>query len=305
MPNRNNRNTHSSNRPHAAHSHVQTHHSTPHPMVHHHDEHSTHHRHSNAHHSSRVIRELHRPPRDYRTHPMEFGNRHHDEHLASANRHSNAHHSSPVIRELHRSVRNYSTHPMEIPHPQAKQSFSSRNPLGKLPYYDDLSSKTSDVYPRSKGVSDDIILQKAGNRIGGEIKISIDDGTFQNACALCMSYILQQNGYRISPTDGYAPKGADGLRYLVRVLQIAEFIIKKFGPPTQTLTYLKDGREIRGKTGLLIFYVERWDNAKGHVTLWDGKDCYDHCYFQDNLDEENSTGKVVKVLFWELKRRKR
>lgn len=205
---------------------------------------------------------------------------------------------------MHRPPRDYRTHPMEIPHPDAKHSSPIARHFGQLPYYEDLSSKTSAVYPKGKGVSDDIILEKAGNKIGGEIKVNIDNGTFENACAIRMSYILQQNGYRISSQDGYAPKGADGLGYLVRVLEIAQFIIKHFGPPTKTLTYLKSGREIAGKKGLLIFYVEHLKNAKGHVTLWDGQHCYDHCYFQNDLDKEDSTGKVVKILFWELKSRK-
>lgn len=79
MPNRDNRYTPSHSRPHTQHPHTPAHPSTRH----------------SAHHSSPVIRELHRPPRDYRTQPMELGRRHYDEH---SDRHSATHHSSPIMR---------------------------------------------------------------------------------------------------------------------------------------------------------------------------------------------------------------
>lgn len=307
MPNRNNRNTHSSNRPHAAHSHVQTHHSTSHPTAHHHDEHSTHHRHSNANHSSPVIRELHRPPRDYRTHPMEFGNRHHDEHSASANRHSTAHHSSPVIRELHRPVRNYSTHPMEIPHPQAKQSFSSRNQLGKLPSFNALWKAAHEVYPVGQGKDDDYILNLDANVIGGKVAFNLwknpktGKRIYENACAIRMSRILQKNGYRIPKAGfGKTSSGADGLWYLVLVADMIKYIETIWkNIPSIKLHNLRDDREIRGKTGLLIFTVDFGD-ASGHVTLWNKTTCYDKCYFQNNLDRNHPGNTVSEIRFWEL-----
>lgn len=68
---------------------------------------------------------------------------------------------------------------------------------------------------------------------------------------------------------------------------------------------LKDASEIQGKRGLLIFTVINWDNAGGHVTLWDKDHCYDHCYFQDELNENHRNDppplpKVTEIRFWEI-----
>jgi hypothetical protein len=42
--------------------------------------------------------------------------------------------------------------------------------------------------------------------------------------------------------------------------------------------------------------VAGWDNASGHAPLWDGKHCYDHCYF----NERGANYQTSRALFWSL-----
>lgn len=130
---------------------------------------------------------------------------------------------------------------------------------------------------------------------------------YENACAIRMSYILQKNGYRIPKTGfGKTSSGADKLWYLVLVVDMIRYIETIWKDyPSIKLHNLKDPSEIKGKKGLLIFTVINWNNAGGHVTLWDGKDCYDHCYFQNELDENHRNDKpplpkVTEIRFWEM-----
>lgn len=52
-----------------------------------------------------------------------------------------------------------------------------------------------------------------------------------------------------------------------------------------------------GKTGVLIFDVSGWGDASGHVTLWNGRDCGDTCYFV----HDQPGVRTIEVMFWELK----
>ena len=38
-------------------------------------------------------------------------------------------------------------------------------------------------------------------------------------------------------------------------------------------------QELFKQRGLLVFDVRIWSDASGHVTLWNGTACSDHCYF--------------------------
>lgn len=124
-------------------------------------------------------------------------------------------------------------------------------------------------------------LADVANTIGGLVKQNIDAQTFKNGCALRMSHSLL-NASKASITHGTRWKtsaGADSKRYIVKVKDMIEFLTDGFGPPD-----LRSGRPaaskiFNGKQGIIAFAVGQWDDATGHVTLWDGKTCADHCYF--------------------------
>lgn len=55
--------------------------------------------------------------------------------------------------------------------------------------------------------------------------------------------------------------------------------------------------DFKGLKGILVFSVTGWGDATGHVTLWNGSDCGDHCYFVHDQPSVSTT----LVQFWELK----
>ena len=126
---------------------------------------------------------------------------------------------------------------------------------------------------------------------------------YENACALRLSQAFNNGGLTITAqAKGYKVKGGDGKLYLLRVNDMIQFVLANFGKPD--LVIAPNGKniiaEFRGKRGVLIFQVKGWNNATGHVTLWDGADCGDHCYFE----HETLFGigpETTKISFWELK----
>ncbi|WP_288384156.1 T6SS effector amidase Tae4 family protein [uncultured Acinetobacter sp.] len=55
--------------------------------------------------------------------------------------------------------------------------------------------------------------------------------------------------------------------------------------------------QLVNKKGIIIFKVSGWGDASGHVTLWNGNDCGDSCYFTHNQPNVITT----EILFWNLK----
>jgi len=141
-------------------------------------------------------------------------------------------------------------------------------------------------------------IYKGGNfkhvadTIGGKVKLNIDNGTFENLCAVRMSYVLNKCGITILKADGATSGGQDGQRYLYRVSDLRSFLTRKFGQPDLTDSSPSHSALI-GKKGIIIFEAH-FSNATGHVTLWGGgnseKDCSDKCYFPSS----------TKVYLWEL-----
>ncbi|ASK27256.1 hypothetical protein BG910_05425 [Neisseria chenwenguii] len=45
---------------------------------------------------------------------------------------------------------------------------------------------------------------------------------------------------------------------------------------------------------MIAFVITGWNDATGHITLWNDYECGDKCYFQP------SNAKLVRILFWRL-----
>lgn len=96
--------------------------------------------------------------------------------------------------------------------------------------------------------------------------------------------------------------------YYMRVSDIILFLEKNFGVADEEFT---DGilarDELIGKKGIVVFTIEGWGDATGHVALWDGSAFADGAaddYFNLVNDPSlNRGGRVTlkKVRFWELK----
>ena len=51
-----------------------------------------------------------------------------------------------------------------------------------------------------------------------------------------------------------------------------------YGQPDKTVVN-PTVHDFKGLNGILVFNVNGWNDASGHVTLWNGSACSDHCYF--------------------------
>lgn len=53
---------------------------------------------------------------------------------------------------------------------------------------------------------------------------------------------------------------------------------------------------LAGCKGVVLFEVSGWSDVQGHATLFNGRVCYDHCYF----NEPGSTYRTDRANFWSL-----
>lgn len=70
------------------------------------------------------------------------------------------------------------------------------------------------------------------------------------------------------------------------------YLEKVLGKPDLIAT-VNYGKTFAGKKGIILFEVNGWIDATGHVTLWDGNTCMynDDCYFE----------RSKRVMLWILK----
>ncbi|GAA5787401.1 type VI secretion system amidase effector protein Tae4 [Chitiniphilus shinanonensis] len=123
---------------------------------------------------------------------------------------------------------------------------------------------------------------------------------YANACALRLSRAFNYGGLTIQRGPGaYKLRGGDGKAYIMRVSDMLPFVKQQFGTPDLTIRGSAQSQmaQLAGKKGIVNFAVSGWNDATGHVTLWNGRDCGDHCYFVHDQPGVTTT----EVLYWELK----
>lgn len=139
--------------------------------------------------------------------------------------------------------------------------------------------------------------------VGGQALALFQDNPtgYANACALRLSKALNYGGMPIKQTTkGYKVKGGDNKIYLLRVKEMIAFIENNLGKADVTLQPKNNqdvSSQLVNKKGIIIFKVSGWGDASGHVTLWNGNDCGDSCYFTHNQPNVITT----EILFWNLK----
>jgi hypothetical protein len=142
---------------------------------------------------------------------------------------------------------------------------------------------------------------KVAKMIGGAVATNINSpdpkSRWNNTCAVRISYILNQSGVHIPQSKNKTVSGADKSNYFYRVADVIEFLKQRWGRPDLILQYPPSGGgPLVAKKGLILFQVSGWGDAAGHATLWDGKGCYDHCYF----NEPGAAYRTDKANFWSL-----
>jgi hypothetical protein len=126
-------------------------------------------------------------------------------------------------------------------------------------------------------------VPNVGEKIGGKVRENIELGIkdpkagFTNACAIRMSYSLNNSGVLISRGAWKTVSGGDKRQYIYRVSDLIKYLTLTFGKPDKTVKNPKPS-DFAGKKGILVFGVQ-WSDATGHATLWNGITCSDRCYF--------------------------
>jgi len=117
---------------------------------------------------------------------------------------------------------------------------------------------------------------------------------YQNTCATRMSYAFNKGKYKIKLPKNFMDEKT-GEPYIASVLNMIKFLKKQFGNSDIKFDGNVDNfiSKIHNKKGIIVLLIPIWDDATGHVTLWDGNSCIDGSnHFND---------RPTNILFWELK----
>lgn len=145
-------------------------------------------------------------------------------------------------------------------------------------------------------------VKDVGKRIGGKVQenteLPIDKGRFQNACPIRMSYVLNHTGFPIPKSGRYSSvSGADRRWYLYKVPDMMTYLEQTFGKPDKTVKSPKPS-DFTGMKGIIVVKGHGWNNAVGHVTLWNGTTCSDTCHLM--ADPDNGTFTPDTASIWVL-----
>ena len=163
-----------------------------------------------------------------------------------------------------------------------------------LPSYEDMYNH----YPKD-AANGDMPAGEVYKLVGGQIyKMYLEKPqNFANACALRVSYALNQSGVAI-PASKKTFKGEDKKNYFLGATHLHKWMENYFGDPD--ITAIKDFElQLRGNKGIYTMIPKKPGTfgASGHATLFDGSECIggiDHCYL--------TPGEAVeKVHLWILK----
>jgi len=138
-----------------------------------------------------------------------------------------------------------------------------------------------------------------GKTIGGYVQTNVESGDFKNACPIRISYVLNNTGFPITKSARYASvSGADKRQYIYRVNDMMDYLNHNFGKPDKTVKSPTPAN-FSGMKGIIVVKGHGWDNARGHVTLWDGNRCSDSCHLMNDPDNGPFVPEVAAL--WILK----
>lgn len=141
---------------------------------------------------------------------------------------------------------------------------------------------------------------RVARMIGGNVEKNVNNPDprrrWRNTCAVRMSYILSEAGMIIPAMPGLTVTGADRRQYFYRVRNLIDFLKDQWGKPEVVNYPPADGGNFADRKGVFLFEVSGWSDALGHATLFDGRICYDHCYF----NEPEARYTTDRANFWSL-----
>lgn len=135
-------------------------------------------------------------------------------------------------------------------------------------------------------------VEAAKAMIGGQA----NDKWIQNTCVIRLSRALNYSGHPLPQGfPGLATvRGADGMRYAMRVEEMRKYLTNMYGPPSLVEERDPPRDEVpasfKGHVGIIAFLVKGWADATGHIDLWDGEGCRHCAYFH----------KAHRILLWKV-----
>lgn len=126
-------------------------------------------------------------------------------------------------------------------------------------------------------------VSEVGTIIGGKVNHNInvltaEQGRFENACAIRMSYALNYAGFKVPYIKGKTVSGGQGNWYIYRVKDLISFLYQEFGDP-EVVVDSPNAHKLSKYKGILVVDVDTWLDASGHASIWTGSRCTDNCYF--------------------------
>ncbi len=114
-------------------------------------------------------------------------------------------------------------------------------------------------------------VSAAGKYVGGKVdynvnKLTVKQGKFENLCAIRLSYVLNNTGFKISKMGSKTVSGENGNWYLYRVEDMIKHLTKLFGKPDMSFV-APTPEKLAGNKGIIVFEVDGWINALGHAPM--------------------------------------
>jgi hypothetical protein len=164
------------------------------------------------------------------------------------------------------------------------------------PYFATAWAAAMRIYDPSNSAAR--VAKVIGGYVEKNINIPDKNQRWSNTCAVRMSYILNYSGLLIPRIKEQTVSGADRRQYFFRVNDLISFLEWQWGAADEAVSYPPSGGGgvLAGRKGIILFEVSGWLNAQGHATLFDGRSCYDRCYF----NEPGATYRTDKANFWSL-----
>lgn len=157
-----------------------------------------------------------------------------------------------------------------------------------------VDAQTNEIYPMD--------ADSVYNLVGGVMKTNHNNFVpgWSNACAIRGSRALNYCGKPITSNSSKVYLGSDAKKYIVSAKAFNQYMRKKFGPPTDTLTAAQiNGNPqkivdfLRGKTGIYTM-VTSGGSYSGHVDLIENGNVL-------GGPATDPVGNVAKIEIWQLK----
>lgn len=162
---------------------------------------------------------------------------------------------------------------------------AQKSPRRRLPSFNALWSAFPDGDPEA---------------VKAEIGGRVDAGWIENTCTIRLSHALNEAGFLIpkgpsADVEGlHTISGENGNQYAYRVREMESWLRQTIGQPTLTRESKGsagvDPSAFSGRRGIIMFEVDSWSNASGHMDLWRDDQAKHAAYFEE----------AQSVSLWEL-----